>query len=397
MPEDVNLKEESTDKIGFALVFFIIANLGSVISVVSPRIVWIAILLLSIIQIRRGKFYVPKRTRLTLAIIWFIVVLSAFLTSTSLSFSTGAFIGSFLSMLVIAGNKDYNEISNNIYKSCKIIAYLGLINMALYLLLPGLYTFYTAENGFTVRTIFFIFNYQTGDILRNQCLYWEPGVFQIIMNLYLYMILIERNEPYKKAIIPGLLVISTFSTTGLVIMFIILAISIKKKKIKLSLRTYFIILMSLVLLTPFVYSNIRDKITSNNNPSAALRTYDLLMGVTIIKNNPIIGIGMDSQQFRKQSTNLKLLGFNLANYKVRTRGNTNTIISIAMMLGLPVLLLFLLTLYRQRLFKANKTFFIIIILALSSEPLFPYPFVFLMSMSCVPIYEEALIEKEEND
>lgn len=378
-------KVNKTDKISLALVFLLIANFGSVLSVVFPRIIWIAVLLLSFLQIFRGRFRSSSKMLFTLLFIWLIAFISAIVTSTAISFYFGVLIGATLAFLVICCNENYESIKEYIYKSCKLIAILALINVALRFLIPGVFTFYQSQTDYTVHTLYFIFNFQTGDIFRNQGLYWEPGVLQIIMNLYLFLILIEKNESYMKAILPILVIVSTLSTTGLIIMSVTLFFSLKKKHIRISFKAGFLIVAASVLLAPFVYSNIREKLTSDTDPSAALRAYDMYNGLLVIKDNPIFGVGMDPAQFYLKSKGKDIFGYDTSSFNFEDRGNTNTWISIAMMFGLPVLILFALSLYHQKIFKDKKLFFFIIFMALFSEPLFPYPFLLLLNLSHIPL------------
>ena len=72
----------------------------------------------------------------------------------------------------------------------------------------------------TYSTFFFVFTwhqYLDGSLLiRPDGLFWEPGVFQIYLNLHLFMALfVYRNWP--QAILATIAVLATQSTTGLVI------------------------------------------------------------------------------------------------------------------------------------------------------------------------------------
>lgn len=390
-------KVYKTDKISLSLVFLLIANFGSVLSVVFPRIIWIAVLLLSFLQIFRGRFRTSSKMLFTLLFIWFIAFISAIVTSTAISFYFGVLIGATLAFFVICCNENYESIKEYIYKSCKLIAILALINVALRFLIPGVFTFYQSQTDYTVHTLYFIFNFQTGDIFRNQGLYWEPGVLQIIMNLYLYLVLIEKNAPYKKAVLPILIIISTLSSTGLVIMCVTLFISLKKKHVRISFKAGALTVVACLLLAPFVYLNVRDKLTSDENPSAALRAYDMYNGFLIIRDNPICGVGMDPNQFYLKSKGKDVFGYDTSSLNLEDRGNTNTWISIAMMFGIPVLILFVVSLYHQRLFNNKKLFFFIIFMALFSEPLFPYPFLMLLILSYNSLPQKKLIVYKKSE
>lgn len=378
------MPEVKGDFWSFASVFMIVSNCGSILHVFMARVVWLVIFAIFIVQVLRRRVHVSANLVVALIVIWLISFTSALVTCTSVSCYNGVFVGSLLALLVIGScGNNCQVISDNIYRSCRIVSYLGILNVILYLFFPSFFVYLINESGFGINTILFVFNYQNDEIIRNQGLYWEPGVFQVLLNIYLFIMLVERRYPYKKAILPIFLIISTFSTTGLIIMSLILFCSfVKRKKTITPIKKIFLVSFFAILLSPIVYNNVIEKFSSDKSPSSALRTYDFFMGLNIIKDNPLWGVGMDPQQFSKRARGIDIIGYDTSVLNIN-RGNTNAIISIAMMLGVPVLLLFVITMYRQKLFLKRKLFFCVIFVSLFSEPLFPFPLLFLLCLSSI--------------
>lgn len=370
----------------YLIIFLTLFTFGGVLNQLGKTLLLdILILLLCVFTIAKGNIKIRSRHFIVLFAVWLLALISALFTGTSLSFYTGFFYHTMLAVLIItAFNYNYQEINGYIFKCSWAFCYLGLLNFFLYTLTPSLFTDVGSSTS-TVRTIFYVFNYIEGDgifSVRNQGVFWEPGVFQIVLNMHIYNILIEREEKIKKAILPILLIITTFSTTGLLIMAIILTYwMIVIRKVKFNIGTIFLITVFALLLVPFIVGNVQTKLEGTHG-SAAARTFDLYMGLEIMKQEPIFGIGMDPESYLKRTTAIDLGYYDVTRLSLE-RGNTNTYMGVAIMFGIPVALLFILALYNQKIFTRKLLFFTILLLGFFSEPLFGQLFVFLLCFSAV--------------
>lgn len=277
----------------------------------------------------------------------------------------------------------FEALNNNLARIKKIlidiiwlVMYMALINFIIANTLPSAFYPFQSEMGMSSNTIMLLFNYGSTytigniDIYRNQSLFWEPGVLQIVANILVYYILIEERKNIKEALLPIIIVISTFSTTGYIILFFIFLMKYKSiifSRLLLNIKNILAILIISLFFIPQMLSNIENKTEGNNKWSYMMRMYDLMAGSQIIASNPIFGIGLDSDKIRKEVSNMVVYieGVVLS----EERGNTNSLITVFAMFGIPIGLLYCISLYKQRLFIHKKTFFIIIIISLSSEPL----------------------------
>lgn len=372
----------------FVIIFLLIIDTGSVPSIFfGGGLISVFILVLSFCySLLSGNKMLESQVRL-LAGFCFFFLISSFFTHTSLSLYFGAIIRVLAVIFVYtAFRNNVIAIRDTLIKVLWVFTYLGLVNFFLINCLPMLFSVRVAESGFSVNTFIYIFNFhsyiQIGPlaILRNQGAFWEPGVFQIQMNLLVYLLLIEKKESLGKAILPMIMVFSTFSTTGLLVMSLIILFKICGKRTSSSYKEKIWILLLAVALAPFVYNNLKEKLTGDINDSAAARTYDLYMGLDIIGRNPIWGIGPDKEKYLTQTQDISI-GFYDDNDINIERGNTNTIVSLMCYLGVPFSLFFLGLLYNQTIFSNKKQFFIILMILLFSEPLYGTMFLYFLSMT----------------
>jgi len=166
-----------------------------------------------------------------------------------------------------------------------------------------------------------IFNYRNGGI------YWEPGMYQIYLNLAIIYFLYEKNLSSKKRIlILTYLVVSVISTGSITGYFLCVAIFIlytffnnKSLVTKILLGTLAIV--SLVVVLPYLGNMYEVKLTT---ASYDHRSSDLNFGFRFFLTNPITGYGPNSDAYY----NAYLMYFG------SSRGNTNGLVSILIDFGL---------------------------------------------------------------
>ena len=354
-------------------------------------------LLLCILEHKKG--YIYSRKLLSFWIIFsFLVFISIFYTESWLVLTKYLFIiaRAFLAVVVIAIFKnDLNKLEDYLYEVLWFICYIELLNFLLSNLAPFLFYTYnsTSTIGYSLQTIGFIFNYMIPyevkfwgiiSFFRNQGLFWEPGVCQFTMNILLYMMLIEKRKSLKKALLPIIVILSTMSTTGYVISLIIIVIRFRSNFRRMAQLHKVFVIIAIIAALFVVFQNVTNKIVGDGKESAVLRFYDYTMGLSIISSNPIFGIGYDTQKYIDQSEIIDLDFFDeYEDIGADGRGNTNSIISVFMFFGIPIGILYIYYLYMQTLVSGRKTYFVVLLLSLLSEPLYLSTFIFLHIFSSV--------------
>jgi len=266
--------------------------------------------------------------------------------------------------------------------------WLALINFILFIILPNLYTkAITANGNYEVFTFFFIFNdlgapYQIAGInfSRNQGVFWEPGILQIIINILIYYYLFEEKKSLKSIFVPTFILLTTASTTGLFLFALLFTIKYLKE---MDLKKIFILLAVGGLFIPILINDIEHKFKGDAKQSSQLRTYDALMGLYVVSKYPLTGIGINEDKYLEE---IKLSFVTIDNEKLTIeRGNTNSLILLCLYFGIPLSIIILYKIYHQNLFEKKWLFFSILIICLMSEPLITRMFFYLLFISSIKI------------
>lgn len=393
------------DTVKTAVMFSVLIGFGSVVSIFSPiSSDFLTIVLVFFLMIIDKSYKIDLKFFKVLLCVYIATSILIILTSSSFKDYSGIYLRSTVVILLItAFANNYSEIVKHLIKALWILMGLSLINFILAITVPNLFIETCSSNGYRVHTIGLIFNYMaTSDILgvefvRNQSIFWEPGVLQILANILIYYLVIEENKPVKSSFVPIFILLSTGSTSGfLILMFILLVkfrriFSMSGSGLLHTLSVTFII----VAFVPLFYSELNNKFTSKEGSiSTTARLYDLYMSFIVIKNNPIVGIGMSQEKYFKEIEGKSVnIGGNIFSEE---RGNTNIIVSMFVKFGIPVTLGLILSLYKQNLFSHKFSFFIVMLISLMSEPLLVVYFVILLIMSSVKFSVEKISLSEQN-
>ena len=279
----------------------------------------------------------------------------------------------------------------HLYLVLKIILIHALINFFIYPFTKSL-MFEISNSRYDCVTFFNLFFYLKHthsfsvfgiELVRNQGIFWEPGVLQIFLNLLLFLISFIKKKRGPIFWLTVLAILTTFSTTGLVVMFVQLLISFSSdvRKNILFLPIGILLILSVYYITSV---NISEKIHGDSQYSFQARFFDLVQPLYMASEFPITGVGLDDEQFIKTrqktrfSLNLQLLDFS----NVNDKGSTNSIMFFLAAAGIPFTLMILIMLYHQEFVpEKRKWFFIFIVISLMTEPIMLRPFFLTFVMS----------------
>lgn len=196
--------------------------------------------------------------------------------------------------------KDFKNVYIN------IIVVLSVISLILYFMV----SYKLVETNITYiqgkRHMMYLFNNFGWNVLfgRNSGMFWEPGAFQILLNIALIFMIddsLKERVVKKKAIkniIIILTIISTKSTTAYLIMAILFIYYIYKGNYFRGRRKYLypciIPIVFIILITIINSSVVADKF-DNNNMSFNARNNHIRISMDIIKQKPILGFGCGSR------------------------------------------------------------------------------------------------------
>jgi hypothetical protein len=237
------------------------------------------------------------------------------------------------------------------------------------------------------QTFLFVFTYhvmmeQGSLFLRPDGFFFEPGVYQIYLNIYLFLCLfVFRRFSHAVAAVVAILVLQ--STTGLAICMAQLgaAYLVHLRRIEIS-KTLMVALFGLAALIPvglFSYDNFQTKTSGVLRGSAWARQYDLITGARVAMTNPIVGIGFNYERYYEEASRVAYRETKLASTTIATRSNSNGIVTVLYSMGIPLGLLFLTGLFFQPFLPMRWLVGSMLLVSLMSESLMLTPFFLLFT------------------
>lgn len=217
--------------------------------------------------------------------------------------------------------------------------------------------------------------------IRVDSIFWEPGVYQVYLNLFIaYQLFIADRPNLKKVVVYSLCVLFTFSTAGyIVLIFSLFLFSLFTNNVYVKkYRGIIISMLGLILLLSFFSSLIMDKvfskITEEDNYSAVARYSSIVSNFYLAVENPLFGVGMGDMKEILGAKTLEIFG-------LYQDSNTNGVLYPLAAYGFPFGLMYILGLYRFASLYATRRhtsilFFVFLFLLFTGERLMsPLPYI----------------------
>ncbi len=356
--------------------FLLFLSFGSVFSMFNSTLIDFVILIINFILLSLLNVFFKKKHLIMIISIILILILHSFLSSSKLFQYFGLFFR-ILNIYFLCSFLNFETIKIKKYfvKALWIIAYLSLLNLILINLIPNYFETFENKDGFSVSSLMYLFNYNSTisiynfNIFRNQGMFWEPGVLQIPLLFLFYHLIIEKKE-YLKSLLILVLIFSTFSTTGIigVLLIVFYEIILKFKENKNKLGLFIKSISIFILIIPIFIFSLNHKLNDEkDNISSIARTYDLLIGIKMVAKFPFFGLGIEDDKYLKEIRKESVSIFDERLDDVR--GNTNALLTYFIKFGIPIAVIILYLFYNQNLFNNKFAFFTILILVLSASPL----------------------------
>lgn len=285
-------------------------------------------------------------------------------------------------------------LADDFYNALNLIFFHAFVGYILYLFLPFLFT-YSKPSNYPYYTLLNIF-YVTGDIgstMRNTGLLWEPGLLQLMLNIFLFFS-IKRAAPNLFLLLICLAIFSCFSTSGYFCLilnyFYFLRFNLNKDKKLVSYVLFFSVLFSSVLL--FIWKDIADKM-GGENLSGLARYRDLYIGIELIKEKPFFGHGIFEEAYLYTKDYVSQIQNNLFSEQTLNiignvaGGYVNGFLEIFIWFGIPAAILVYHYFYRN-VFAGNHVhekiiFFCIMCFTFIAEPITYTSFFFIFPLSAM--------------
>lgn len=193
----------------------------------------------------------------------------------------------------------------------RVVIVIAIISLSFYFIvnivkIPLVYTTIIGDSNVPYRNYYglYFFYGNPNKLVRLSGLFWEPGVYQIYLNLALfYYILSAKRKPIELALIL-MNIILTFSSTGMAITCILLAYMFVSSN-KMSMRNKLIISLP-VLITALIaiWQVVGEKIElTSASGSFYIRSLDFQLGLKLFKENFFLGTGfLNTDVFKSLNT-----------------------------------------------------------------------------------------------
>ncbi|MDR2407021.1 MAG: hypothetical protein LBE13_02750 [Bacteroidales bacterium] len=284
------------------------------------------------------------------------------------------------------------DIVEDFYVNMRFFFWQALLSYAIYLAVPMIFFDFTVESGMTYKTFWGILNVGGKDVIRVTGLFWEPGVLQLFLNLYLFLSIVRKKVTWRKIFGVSLIVLATHSTTGYIVLFVNLCLFFLRKG---KIQYVFVGIIFLACLYPIIKKNVTTKLEIT---SGYIRKRDAAMGLLLTSKKPLLGHGTcdilsDEMPAEIQKMEQLNLGSEyLIKYGYLTGGFTNGLLGIFVKYGIPIGLLlcigFINSVFGE--IKQDKYIFALLcIVSFVGEPITDTAFLFLVAFSTIIIKTNA--------
>jgi hypothetical protein len=267
-------------------------------------------------------------------------------------------------------------LSRDLYVVLRVMVWQALITVVLAQLFNFLFVPLVVSDT-PYSTFLLLFNYHimledSTSIIRPDGFFYEPGVFQIYLNIFLYLTLFVLKK-WRQAIFAVAAVFSTQSTTGVVIAFTIVCWFIATEYLNrgsLAMRVGKMFVGATVIgaLAFAASGNIKEKLMGESQGSYWARQYDLLTGLNVIA-------------YYRASSDLGDADTKLPDRIIQDRGNSNGIIVLLYSIGIPLSIPFFVGMFGQRFFPNRILTGIMLVLSFFGESIIFTPFFLLIVFS----------------
>lgn len=269
-----------------------------------------------------------------------------------------------------------------------VVQIIGTVVLALFF---GQFFRSALVNDMLYQTIFWVFTFHTNVVdasvlVRPDGFFWEPGVFQIYMNIFLFMSLFVTKRRADVALATvGVLLLQ--STTGLLIALMLFGVSFVQGFYRSSsgekLAAIIVAPLLAVPLLLIAVENFTQKTSGDLRGSSWARTYDLYTGINVILAHPIVGVGFDDERYKREAARLGYAESELDFSSTVDRSTSNGLVALIASIGIPMSLPFLIAIFRQRFFPKPLLFGMLLVLSFVGEALVLTPFFLMLLFSAM--------------
>ena len=371
----LNFKFDKNLFIMYITVLLMIVNTGSIVRMYDPRICLLLYVLFSFI-LKIKKKNTPNSSIQYLRCIGFLMCLTCIYNKT--------YTNTYISFLLL-GLASYWLITSVSFIEFKKI----FLNVVFVLSTTSLCVFFLSQSiqlplmyklGNNVDIGHFMFHtitWNNSPLNRNAGIYTEPGGFQFCLN-YTLLLYIENfvnrdisNKTILKLFIIIFTIISCASTTGYLVLMLILIYVVFMIRMKHKVVVFPLLLFLGCIMVYYLYTSdvVKEKLSvKNENASTVMRTADAKAALQMINESPFFGNGsVDTNKYKQK----------IVKYGALTgdHGASNGILVPMAVLGIPWFLIFIYYNFKacKRLYtKVSSLYILFLILLIHTNEYFTF-------------------------
>lgn len=371
--------------INFVLVLFLILLSGSILFmgyIVPTFVLGVFIAIISIVSkknIERKHFNLFYKSFLLILL----VLILNFIFSSSNNFGnyfTVMSLGLYALLVKLSFDVRFQDFTKPLYHVLRFFVIYSLIGFIISQFL-SYNIIEIGPTGFRTSTFYYLFYYFSKvsflgfSFFRNQGFFWEPGVLSVFANIFLFLSIFKFKSS-KNTLLASICILTTFSTTGLLLMSLQLFFLLKEFKSSYSKKIFLIFLIAAIFVIGFnSYIEKKNESEIKSISSLGVRLYDIYSGIAISLNNPFFGVGLNKEAYLIERDKYFSDSFSFSNFELGDRNSSNDLVKIFFSSGIFLGFYILYLMYNQNIVEHNKFFFLLVLLiCLSGEPLFHTPF-----------------------
>lgn len=258
----------------------------------------------------------------------------------------------------------------------------------------------TTSFGMNPKTFLYLFyfNGQEGfaGMNRIQGFCWEPSCWNLLLDLNLVFALFFKEK--KSIIIASVLaIVSIMSTTGLLVMTIIVILYyLMNMKLKKSIQIGFVIGLFAIFVGPIVYNNVNEKLKSG---SGNARIGDFAIATAVMHEHPWVGIDTDDLTHNMLVMNARENAWTSEGDKqgYMEQGMVNSFAALFVEWGIPITLLIFYLMFKTPLINDNKLkllYIVAVLCVLMGSPISRTGFFYMYAFSTVLLAKTNIKEKK---
>jgi hypothetical protein len=200
----------------------------------------------------------------------------------------------------------------------------------------------------------------------------------------LFITLFVIRAPWHAALATAA-VVAVQSTTGMLIAVLLLGMAYARYLQRTQASQVLVAaIVGAALVAPvsiIAYDNLVTKTSGVLRGSSWAREYDLRTGLAVIAAHPVTGLGFSYERYYEEAERLGYRQSELSIETLTDRPNSNGVVWLGVTMGIPLAILFLLSLFHQPFFHEKWLFFGVIGLSSLAEALLLTPFLLMFAFA----------------